>query len=170
MDWRADVRVRDIGDQFMFGPALLVNPVLQPDATHRALYLPDAPAWYDFWTGASTNGRREIDADAPLDRIPSLRACRFDSSPSVRKSSTRTRNCGPIELRIYTGADGEFVLYQDAGDGYDYEHGMHSVIPMHWSESNRTLTIGPREGEYPGMPASMEMKVVLVSAGHGTRT
>jgi alpha-D-xyloside xylohydrolase len=168
MDWRADVRVRDIGDQFMFGPALLVNPVLQPDATHRTLYLPDAPAWYDFWTGASTNGSREIDSDAPLDRIPLyVRAGSIlPLGPEIEYADEKP--AGPIELRIYTGADGEFVLYQDAGDGYDYEHGVHSVIPMHWSESNRTLTIGPREGEYPGMPASMEMKVVLVSAGHGT--
>lgn len=168
MDWRRDVRVRDIGDQFMFGPALLVNPVLQPDATHRALYLPDAPAWYDFWTGASTNGSREIDADAPLDRIPLyVRAGSIlPLGPEIEYADEKPG--GPIELRIYTGADGEFVLYQDAGDGYDYEHGVHSVIPMHWSESNRTLTIGQREGKYPGMPASMEMKVVLVSAGHGT--
>ncbi len=81
MDWRTDPKVRDIGDQFMFGTALLINPVLQPDANHRTLYLPDAPAWYDFWTGASQSGGRDIDADAPLDRIPALRACRFDSSP-----------------------------------------------------------------------------------------
>jgi alpha-D-xyloside xylohydrolase len=168
MDWRADVRVRDIGDQFMFGPALLVNPVLQPDATHRTLYLPDAPAWYDFWTGASTNGGREIDADAPLNRIPLyVRAGSIlPLGPEIEYADEKP--AGPIELRVYTGADGEFVLYQDAGDGYDYEHGVHSVIPMHWSESNRTLTIGPRQGEYPGMPASIEMKVVLVSAGHGT--
>jgi len=168
MDWRADVRVRDIGDQFMFGPALLVNPVLQPDATHRALYLPDAPAWYDFWTGASTNGSREIDADAPLDRIPLyVRAGSIlPLGPEIEYADEKP--AGPIELRIYTGTDGEFVLYQDAGDGYDYEHSVHSVIPMHWSESNRTLTIDQRQGEYPGMPASMEMKVVLVSAGHGT--
>ena len=168
MDWRADVRVRDIGDQFMFGPALLVNPVLQPDATHRTLYLPDAPAWYDFWTGASTNGSREIDADAPLDRIPLyVRAGSIlPLGPEIEYADEKP--AGPIELRIYTGADREFDLYQDAGDGYDYEHGAHSVIPIHWSESNRTLTIGQREGEYPGMPASMEMKVVLVSAGHGT--
>jgi alpha-D-xyloside xylohydrolase len=168
MDWRADVRVWDIGDQFMFGPAVLVNPVLQPDATHRTLYLPDAPAWYDFWTGASTNGSREIDADAPLDRIPLyVRAGSIlPLGPEIEYADEKP--AGPIELRIYTGADGEFVLYQDAGDNYDYEHGAHSLIPIHWSESNRTLTIGPREGEYPGMPASMEMKVVLVSAGRGT--
>jgi alpha-D-xyloside xylohydrolase len=168
MDWRTDLRVRDIGDQFMFGPALLVNPVLQPDATHRNLYLPDASAWYDFWTGASINGSREIDADAPLDRIPLyVRAGSIlPLGPEIEYADEKP--AGPIELRIYAGADGEFNLYQDAGDGYDYEHGVHSVIPMHWSESNRTLTIGQREGKYPGMPASMEMKVVLVSPGHGT--
>jgi alpha-D-xyloside xylohydrolase len=75
---------------------------------------------------------------------------------------------GPIELRIYPGADGEFDLYQDAGDGYDYEHGAHSVIPVHWSESTRTLRIGQRKGSYPGMPATIEMNVVFVSAGHGS--
>jgi alpha-D-xyloside xylohydrolase len=167
MDWRSDVRVRDIGDQFMFGPALLVNPVLQPDATHRALYLPDAPAWYDFWTGTPTKGSREIDADAPLDRIPLyVRAGSIlPLGPEIEYADEKP--AGPIELRIYPGADGEFVLYQDAGDGYDYERGAHSVIPIHWSESNGTLTIGQREGKYPGMPASIEMKVVLVSAGHG---
>jgi alpha-D-xyloside xylohydrolase len=168
MDWRTDGRVRDIGDQFMFGPALLVNPVLQPDATHRALYLPDASAWYDFWTGASVNGSREIDADAPLDRIPLyVRAGSIlPLGPEIEYADEKP--AGPIELRIYMGADGEFDLYQDAGDGYDYERGAHSVIPIHWSESSRTLAIGNREGNYPGMPGSMEMKVVFVSAGHGT--
>lgn len=71
-------------------------------------------------------------------------------------------------MRIYTGADGEFVLYQGAGDGYDYERGVHSVIPLHWSESKRTLTIGHHHGKYPGMPASREINVVFGSAGHGT--
>ena len=168
MDWRTDLRVRDIGDQFMFGPALLVNPVLQPDATRRSLYLPDAPVWYDFWTGESRGGKREIDADAPLDRIPLyVRAGSIlPLGPEIEYADEKP--AGPIELRIYPGADGEFNLYEDSGDSYDYEHGAHSVIPMHWSESNRTLTIGQQKGEYPGMPASMEMKVVLVSAGHGT--
>ena len=75
---------------------------------------------------------------------------------------------GPIELRIYPGADGSFDLYQDAGDSYDYEHGAHSVIPLRWSESTRTLTIGDREGSYVGMPASIQMRIVWASSGHGT--
>ena len=168
MDWRTDLRVRDIGDQFMFGPALLVNPVLQSDATRRSLYLPDAPVWYDFWTGESRGGNREIDAHAPLERIPLyVRAGSIlPMGPEIEYADEKPG--GPIELRIYPGADGEFNLYEDSGDGYDYEHGVYSVIPMHWSDSSRTLTIGDRQGNYPGMPAGIEMKIVFVTAGHGS--
>jgi len=168
MDWRSDANVRDIGDQFMFGPALLVSPVLQRDAARRTLYLPESPAWYDFWTGASQKGAREIDADAPLDRLPLyVRAGSIlPLGPDIEYADEKP--AGPIELRIYPGADGEFNLYQDAGDSYDYEHGAHSVIPIHWLESTRTLTIGDRDGSYPGMPANIQINVVWVSAGHGS--
>jgi uncharacterized protein DUF5110 len=62
----------------------------------------------------------------------------------------------------------KYVQAQDAGDGYDYEHGAQSVIPAHWSESIRTLRIGQQEGTCPGMAASIETKIVFVTAGHGT--
>jgi alpha-D-xyloside xylohydrolase len=74
---------------------------------------------------------------------------------------------GPIELRIYRGADGRFDLYQDSGDGYEYEKDQHAVTPMHWDDTTSTLTIGAREGSYPGMPAKMDFHVVLVAKGHG---
>jgi alpha-D-xyloside xylohydrolase len=74
---------------------------------------------------------------------------------------------GPIELRIYRGADGRFDLYQDSGDGYQYEKGQHAVIPLHWDDTNSTLTIGTRQGSYPGMPAKMDFHVVLVAKGKG---
>ncbi len=70
MDWRTDPKTWNLGDQFMFGPAILVNPVLKADATKRNVYLPPAAAWYDFWTGKSFTGGQEIEADAPLDRMP----------------------------------------------------------------------------------------------------
>ena len=168
MDWRTDGKARDVGDQFMFGPSVLVSPVLQPDATRRTLYLPESPAWYDFWTGASQKGGREIEADAPLDRIPLyVRAGSIlPLGPEIEYADEQP--AGPVELRIYPGADGKFELYQDAGDSYDYENGAHSIIPLHWSESTRTLTIGDREGSYAEMPRSIEIKVVWVSVGHGS--
>ncbi len=170
MDWRTDPNTRDIGDQFMFGPAILVNPVLQPDATRRALYLPDSPAWYDFWTGTAQKGGREIVADAALDRIPLyVRAGSIiPLGPDIEYTSEKPK--GPIELRIYKGADGTFDLYLDSGDGYDYENGAHAVIPLRWVESTKTLEIGDRKGEYPEMPADMQINIVWVSPGHGAST
>lgn len=167
MDWLNDPRVRDIGDEFMFGPSILVSPVLQADANHRTLYLPQSPAWYDFWTGAEQKGAQEITSDAPLDRIPLyVRAgAILPLGPEIEYADQKP--AGPIELRIYRGADGQFDLYQDSGDSYDYEKGQHSVIPLRWSEANKTLTIGKRQGEYPGMPTTMEFQIVWVSPAHG---
>ena len=86
--------------------------------------------------------------------------------PEIEYASEKA--AGPIDLRIYKGADGTFDLYQDAGDSYDYEKGAHAVIPLRWSESTRTLTIGERKGDYPEMPASIQFNIVWVSAGHGS--
>jgi len=166
MDWRTDLNTRDIGDEFMFGPGILVAPVLQPDATRRTVYLPDSPVWYDFWTGAPVKGGHDIDADAPLDRIPLyIRAGSIiPLGPEIEYASEKP--AGPIELRIYEGSDAAFDLYQDSGDSYDYEKGAHAVVPLRWSESTKTLTIGDRKGAYPGMPASIQIRIVWVSTGH----
>ena len=168
MDWRTDPGTRDIGDEFMFGPSFLVTPVLEPNASRRTLYLPESPAWYDFWTGASQQGGREIDANAPLDRIPLyVRAGSIlPLGPDIEYANEKP--AGPIDLRIYRGADGKFNFYQDAGDSYDYEKGAHSVVPLRWSESTRTLTIGEREGSYPEMPVKVQFNITWVSAGHGS--
>ncbi len=167
MDWRTDEKTWNIGDQFMFGPAILVNPVLKANATHRSVYLPSSPAWYDFWTGNSVPGGQEIDADAPLDRMP-LYVRAGSILPMGPEIEYATQDPGgPIELRIYRGADGEFNLYEDAGDSYDYEKGQHSVIPITWNDQAGVLTIGAREGSYPGMIEKRAFRVVLVGKGHG---
>jgi alpha-D-xyloside xylohydrolase len=74
---------------------------------------------------------------------------------------------GPIELRIFRGADAKFDLYEDEGDTYNYEQGAHALIPFRWSEASKTLTIGDREGQYPGMPKAFTVNLVWVSPGHG---
>ena len=167
MDWRTDENTWNIGDQFMFGPALLVNPVLKANATHRSVYLPASPKWYDFWTGAAVQGGQEIDAEAPLDRMPLyVRAgAILPMGPEIEYAAQNPG--GPIELRIYRGADGQFDLYEDAGDGYEYEKGQHTVIPIRWNESAGLLTIGGREGSFPGMVEKRAFRIVVVKSGHG---
>ncbi len=149
MDFRNDVRAQNIGDQFMYGPALLVNPVTEPGATSRALYLPEAK-WYDFWNGTSQGGGRMISAIAPLDRFPLyVRAGSIlPLGPTMEWSTQKPED--PIELRIYRGADGDFTLYEDENDTYNYEKGAYATIPLHWDDAKQTLTIGDAQGSVPG--------------------
>ena len=167
MDFRTDPRALNIGDQFMFGPAILVNPVTEEKATSRHLYLPKAK-WYDFWTGAAVEGGRTVDAPAPLDRLPLfVRAGSIvPMGPDLQFAAEKPAD--PIELRVYPGADGDFSLYEDENDNYNYEKGVHAIIPFHWDDAKRMLTIGERKGQYPGMLQRRKFRVVMVGTGQGT--
>ncbi|HTT32787.1 MAG TPA: glycoside hydrolase family 31 protein [Methylomirabilota bacterium] len=166
MDFRTDARVATIGDQFMFGPALLVNPVTDPGATARRAYLPNS-RWYDFWTGASVDGPRTVDAAAPLEKLPLfVRAGSIvPMGPELEWSMEKAED--PLELRVYRGANGDFKLYEDENDGYNYEKGVYATIPFYWDEAKQTLTIGGREGEFPGMLSERTFHVVFVGENHG---
>jgi alpha-D-xyloside xylohydrolase len=167
MDWLTDEKVWSIADQFMCGQSLLVSPVTKEDEYRRSLYLPHAAAWYDFWTGEKLLAGRRIDVDAPLDRIPlHVRAGTIlPLGPEIEYADEKPD--GPIELRIYPGANASFDLYEDTGDGYGYEKGEHSIIPILWDEPTQSLTIGKRVGDFPGMVKTREFRVVIVRPGHG---
>jgi len=167
MDFREDVRAQNIGDQFLFGPAILVNPVTEPRATTRHLYLPDAK-WYDFWTGTMQPGGRSIDAATMIDRMPLyVRAGSIlPLGPDIEYAAEKSAE--PIELRVYRGADGAFTLYEDDNDSYDYEKGIYSTIPFSWNDATQTLTIGDRTGSFPGMLEKRTFRVVFVREHHGS--
>jgi alpha-D-xyloside xylohydrolase len=166
MDFRNDVRAANIGDQFMFGPALLVTPVTQPSTQSRPLYLPRA-RWYDFWMGTATEGPRPLDAPAPLDRIPLYVRAGSILPLGPDEQWATEKPADPIELRVYRGADGEFTLYEDENDNYDYEKGAYATIPFHWDDAKQVLTIGERHGHFPGMLENRTFHVVFVRENHG---
>jgi alpha-D-xyloside xylohydrolase len=167
MDFRTDVRAQNTWDEFMYGPAFLVNPVTEPSATARQVYLPKAK-WYDFWSGASTDGGGEITAAAPLDRLPLyIRAGSIvPMGPDLEWSTEKPAD--PTEVRVYRGADGDFTLYEDENDNYNYEKGVYATINMHWDDTKQTLTLGDRKGQFPGMLASRKFQVVFVGENRGT--
>jgi alpha-D-xyloside xylohydrolase len=166
MDFRADTRALNVGDQFMLGPALLVNPVTEPGATTRRMYLPKAQ-WYDFWTGRSVEGGTTIEAAAPIDRMPLYvrSGSIVPMGPDVEYATEKPAD--PIELRVYPGANGSFTLYEDENDNYDYEKGMHATIRFDYDDAGRKLTIGARQGKFPGMLETRTFRVVFVRDGHG---
>jgi alpha-D-xyloside xylohydrolase len=167
MDFREDRATWEIGDEFLFGPEILVSPVLREHATARTVYLPASTGWFDFWTGERVAGGAEVSVAAPIGRIPlNVRAGSIlPLGPAIEYAG---QSADPIELRIYPGANGDFTLYEDEGDSYRYERGAHAIIPLHWENATRTLTIGAREGNYPGMAAGHTFNVVIVAEGHGT--
>jgi alpha-D-xyloside xylohydrolase len=166
MEFRGDTRAQNVGDQFLFGPAILVNPVTEPGATSRHLYLPDAK-WFDFWTGTAIAGPRAIDAPAPIDRLPLyVRAGSIlPIGPEVEFASEKSQDA--IEIRVYPGASGGFTLYEDENDNYNYEKGAYSTIPFLWDEATHALTIGDRLGSFPGMLPSRTFQIVFVGTNHG---
>ena len=166
MEFRADTRAQNIGDQFLFGPAILVNPVTEPGATSRHLYLPEAK-WFDFWTGTALSGARAIEAPAPIDRIPLyVRAGSIlPIGPEVEFTSEKSAD--PIEIRVYPGTNGSFTLYEDENDSYNYERGAFATIPFLWDDTTQTLTIGDRTGSFPGMLPSRTFRIVVVRSNHG---
>ncbi len=167
MDFRTDEKVLDISDQFMFGPAFLVNPVMNPGAITRLVYLPSGTKWINFWTGQISTGGQTVPAMARLDTIPLfVRAGSIiPMGPFLQYSNEKKADT--IELRVYPGANGSFTLYEDEGDNYNYETGSYATIPITYIDNPRNVIIGPRKGTFTGMDMQKVFNIVYVSDKHG---
>lgn len=162
MDFPNDAKVADINDEYLFGPAFLVAPVTTFGATSRSVYLPAGTSWIDFNSGTRYAGGQTIDAAAPLERMPLfVRAGSIVPTTTVQQYVDETPDA-PLTLVVYTGADGQFSLYEDDGKGYGYEKGEFSRIPLQWSEAKGILSVGAREGGWPGMQERRTLKVRFV--------
>ncbi|WP_427967925.1 TIM-barrel domain-containing protein [Altererythrobacter sp.] len=159
MDFPADPKVRNINDQYLFGPAFLVAPVAEFKARNRSVYLPAGSDWYDFNTGAYLQGGQTIVADAPYERMPLFVRAGSIVPTGPEIEHTRQEPDGPIVLQVFTGADGSFSLYEDDGTSEGYKRNEFVRIPIEWNEAERTLTIGKREGGYGGMPGKRAISV-----------
>lgn len=166
-DFRTDFDVREITDQFMFGPSILVCPVVTKSANARDVYLPKGTSWYDFWTGCLLRGGQTINVPTPISSMPLfVRAgAIIPLGPPVQNAG---RPADHIELRVYLGENGAFDLYEDQGDGYGYEDGDYTTVAFRWDQANNLLTIGRRQGHFVGMPAKYTVHVVFVGLDHGT--
>jgi alpha-D-xyloside xylohydrolase len=165
MDFPQDRTARELNDEYMFGPALLVAPITQYKQRVRAVYLPTDSAWYDFWTGQPA-ASGSISASAPYDQIPVFVRAGSIIPYGPQMQYIAEKPSDPTMLYVYAGADGQFTLYEDQGTTFDYEKGAFSQIPIRWDDKANTLTIGARTGAYDGMLSHRTFQVVLVSKAH----
>jgi alpha-D-xyloside xylohydrolase len=172
-DFRSDPATYDIGDQYLFGPSLMIAPVTRPmlydvgstpisgAAQTRPVYLPAGAEWYDFWTRQRFSGGQTIQAEAPISRLPLyVRAGSILPMGPVRQH-VNDQPEAPVELHIFPGKDGSFELYEDEGDQYNYEDGAFSTINIYWQDAGRQLTLGARKGQYAGMPEQRTFEIFL---------
>ena len=135
-------------------------------AKSTKVYLPAGTAWYDFWTNEKQDGGREITRETTLDLIPLYvkAGSILPIGPDVQYATEKKWD--HLEIRVYPGANGHFILYEDEFDNYNYESGAYTEIPFIWNESARTLTIDRRKGSYEGMPVNRKFSIVWAD---GTR-
>ncbi len=162
MDFSADTAVSNIGDQYMFGPSLLINPVYEYKQRNRAVYLPKCAGWYDFYSGKWYEGGQTIIADAPYERMPVFvkAGSIIPFGPSLQYTSQKQADT--ITLNICTGADASFNLYEDEGTNYNYEKGKYTIIPMIYNDQAKTLTIDKRKGGFDGMLNGRTLKITWI--------
>jgi alpha-D-xyloside xylohydrolase len=163
MDFPNDSNVRDIDDEYMFGPSFLVAPVYEFHARAREVYLPAGNRWYDFYSGDAFEGGQRIQATAPLARMPLfVRAGSIvPVGPAIQYTGQNPG--GPITLYVYAGRNGSFDLYEDDGVTYGYQRGASSRIPISYDDATGAVTIGARAGTFPGMVAQRTFNVRWIS-------
>lgn len=182
MDFASDKNALDINDQFMLGKSMMVSPVtnamyIKPVITGRdtllvedfssikikETYLPAGSNWYDFWTGEKLNGGKKVKRETPLDIIPLYikAGSILPIGPAVQYAEEKKWD--HLEIRIYPGANGKFVLYEDENDNYNYEKGVYATITFDWDDKKKSLTISDRTGNFPGILLSRNFNIVTVS-------
>jgi alpha-D-xyloside xylohydrolase len=176
-DFQKDANVYSIPDQYMFGPAFLVNPVTAQlytgagaagKAKTREVYLPAGTSWYNFWTGEVSNGGQKLTVDVPMDMMPLyVRAGSIVPMGPVMQYATE-KPADKIELRIYPGANGSFKYYEDENDNYNYEKGAKATFTLNWNDKLQQLSISATKGSFKGMLKKHTFNIVLVKGAHGS--
>ena len=163
MDFGSEAAVKSIGDQYMFGPSILVAPVYEYKARDRKVYFPSACGWYDFYSGQFIPGGRYLDVSAPYERLPLFvrEGSIIPFGPEIEYTSQKPAD--PVTLFVYTGRNASFTLYEDEGVNYGYERGECTFIPFNYDEVSGELTIGERKGQYPGMLRDRTFNIVWVT-------
>ena len=163
MDFNGDKEVEDIGNQWMFGPALMACPVGYYKARNRSVYFPEQCGWYNLYTNEYIQGGQRLVVDAPYEQIPVFvrEGAIIPFGPEMEWSDEKPAEL--IHLYIYAGRNGTFQLYEDEGTNYNYEKGKYATIDITYDDASKTVSFGARQGQFPGMLKNRRFNVVLIT-------
>jgi alpha-D-xyloside xylohydrolase len=169
MDFAGDKQAVQQHYEYMFGKAMLVAPVTEAGAKEKDVYLPKSTTWYEWWSGKRYTGGQTIKADAALDKIPLFVKAGSIIPVGAIQQYTGQKSADSLTIRIYTGANGQFELYEDEGDNYNYEKGEYNLVPFYWNDAGKTLTIGSPKGKnFAGHLKTRTFFVELINGSNAT--
>jgi alpha-D-xyloside xylohydrolase len=163
MDFPQDLKAANLNNAYLFGPSLLISPVLGYKERNRDVYLPAGQGWYDLYSGKYYKGAQNIRADAPYERIPIFvkEGSIIPSGPALQYSTEKAAD--PLRVFVYTGKDASFSLYEDEETNYNYEKGAFSTIELRYNEVSKSLTIGSRQGSFAGMLKNRTINFIFIT-------
>ena len=163
MDFNGDKEVENIGNQWMFGPALMACPVGYYKARNRSVYFPVDCGWYNLYTNEYVEGGQNLIVEAPYEQIPVFvrEGAIIPFGPEMQWSDEKPAEL--INLYVYAGQNGKFQLYEDEGVNYNYEKGKYATIDIAYDDDSRTVTFSARKGNFPGMLKQRRFNVVLIT-------
>ena len=163
MDFNGDKEVENIGNQWMFGPALMACPVGYYKARNRSVYFPDQCGWYNLYTNEFVEGGQRLVVEAPYEQIPVYvrEGAIIPFGPEMEWSDEKPAEL--INLYVYAGQNGEFQLYEDEGTNYNYEKGKYATIDIRYDDASKTVSFGARQGQFPGMLKNRRFNIVLIT-------
>jgi alpha-D-xyloside xylohydrolase len=167
-DFANDRKALEQQYEFMFGPAILVAPVVEPDVSQWKVYLPENKGgWINFWTGEKVKGGTTVTEPVSIEKIPLFVRAGSIVPLSPKSEYTGQHRDAAWEIRIYAGADGKFTVYEDEGDNYNYEKGQYATWTLTWDDAAQTLVIGERQGKFDGMTAARTLNIVKIAPQTG---
>ena len=163
MDFNGDRNVKNIKDQWMFGPALMACPVGYYKARNRSVYFPKQCGWYDLYTGEHIDGGQSLIVEAPYERIPVFvrEGSIIPYGPEIQYADEKPAEL--ITLYVYAGSNGTFQLYEDEGTNYNDEKGKYATIDITYTDASKTLLFGQRQGTFKGMLKERRFQIVYVT-------
>ena len=162
-DFANDINVFKIDDQYMFGPAIMVCPVVIEGARERDVYLPECSGWYDYWTGSFYEGGKYVTTDAPKEKLPLFIKTGSIIFEGDNIEYTDQKPLDPLYVHVYSGDDARMTLYEDEGDTYRYETGAYTEIVFSWDDCNKTLSVSDRLGSYDGMIENRKINIKVIN-------
>ena len=152
------------GHQYLWGKDMLIAPVFASKVTQWDVYLPEGK-WYDWFTNRIHDGGQTITRKVDLSIMPIyVRAGAIIPFDPVRQFTAQEVS-DPTTIRIYTGNDGEFTLYEDDGASNDYLKGEYRLTHIVWNDNERKLIIEPLKSAGEQSAVTKVYKVLLLPAG-----